>query len=146
MFIAETKGQQLPIGTCGIVNVYDATGNRTKRVYFCNNGIDPYPQRSELFTDIKKDNKTDEAVKETKEYQFVDALYPNPTTGRFFVTFSSSLNRAVISIMDNNGRMLSQFNASGYNVNFDLSPYPVGMYYVRIRQNNLVITKKVIKQ
>ena len=94
----------------------------------------------------KKDNKTDEAVKETKEYQFVDALYPNPTTGRFFVTFSSSLNRAVISIIDNNGRMLSQFNASGYNVNFDLSPYPVGMYYVRIRQNNLVITKKVIKQ
>ena len=41
----ELKAQQLPIGYCGIVNVYDNAGNRIRRVYFCNNGIDPYPAK-----------------------------------------------------------------------------------------------------
>src|SRR5690348_2143948 len=81
--------QQLPSGECGIVHVYDAAGNRTKRVYFCNNGTDPYPAR-----------KQTDAVKTTEEVQQVDALYPNPTTGKFFVTFSKALNKATVYIMD----------------------------------------------
>jgi hypothetical protein len=135
--------QQLPLGTCGIVNVYDAAGNRTKRVYFCNNGIDPYP------TGPQTAGKGAEAIvekNETKEFQYVDALYPNPTTGKVFVTFSKSLSNASISITDNNGKALAQFKANGYKVDFDLSPYAAGMYYVRIEEDGKVITKKVIKQ
>lgn len=142
-FAIDGLAQQLPLGTCGIVNVYDLAGNRTKRVYFCNNGIDPYP------TGPQTTGKGTEIVvekKETKEFQYVDALYPNPTTGKFFVIFSKSLSNASISITDNNGKTLAWFKASGYKVDFDLSPYSAGMYYVRIEEDGKVITKKVIKQ
>jgi len=133
----------LQLGTCGVVNVYDAAGNRTKRVYFCNNGIDPYP------TGPQSEGRGTEIIvekKETTEFQYVDALYPNPTTGKFFVTFSKNLSNATVSIMDNNGKTLTQFKAGGYKVDFDLSPYAAGMYYVRIEEEGKVITKKVIKQ
>ena len=145
-FALQGFAQQLPLGTCGIVNIYDAAGNRTKRVYFCNNGIDPYPtgpQTEGKGTEIVVEKKE---TKETKEFQYVDALYPNPTTGKFFVTFSKNLLNASVSIVDNNGKTLAQFKASGYKVDFDLSPYAAGMYYVRIEEDGKVITKKVIKQ
>jgi hypothetical protein len=147
-FFIATEGfaQQLDLGECGIVNVYDAAGNRTKRVYFCNNGIDPYPtgpQKAGKGTEIiVEKNETNE----TKEFQYVDALYPNPTTGKFFVTFSKSLSNATISITDNNGKTIAQFKANGYKADFDLSPYAAGMYYMRIEEDGKVITKKVIKQ
>lgn len=135
--------QQLPIGTCGIVNIYDAAGNRTKRVYFCNNGFDPYPSGPQM---AGRGTETIVEKNEIKEFQYVDALYPNPTTGKVFVTFSKSLLNASISIADNNGKIISQFKANGYKVDFDLSPFAAGMYYVRIEEDGKVITKKVIKQ
>jgi hypothetical protein len=84
--------QQIPVGSCGIVCVYDAAGNRTKRIYFCNNGIDPYP------TVPNKPKNNSEETAASIEIQQVDALYPNPTSGRFFITFSNTLSNASISI------------------------------------------------
>ena len=146
--VCEIKSQDqptLPLGTCGIVNVYDAAGNRTKRVYFCNNGVDPYPQKNQQAGGTNDPEIiTDE--NDTKEFQSVDALYPNPTTGKFYVTFSKYLTNASVSITDNSGKTLAKFTANGYKVDFDLSPYAAGMYYVRIEESGAVITKKVIKQ
>ena len=137
--------QELPLGTCGIVNVYDAAGNRTKRVYFCNNGIDPYPMRNQ--SSAGQDSE-DDGKGETQpgEFQYVDALYPNPTTGKFSISFSKNLSNASFSITDNNGKIIARFKASGYKVDFDLSPYTAGIYYVRIEENGKIITKKVIKE
>lgn len=126
--------QQLPPNTCGIVNVYDAAGNRTKRVYFCNNGVDPYP------------NKTIKEPGVTEEFQVIDALYPNPTTGRFSVTFSKALNNALVFITDANGKIISRFNANGYKVDFDLSQFSAGVYFVRLEDAGNIIVKKVVKQ
>jgi hypothetical protein len=120
--------QQLPANTWGIVNIYDNAGNRTKRVYFYNNTTDPYPAR-----------KTTENVPQ------VDALYPNPTTGTFSVTFSRALNNAVVSLLDVNGKPISRFKANGNRVDFDLSPYASGIYFVRIDDAGNIILKKVIK-
>lgn len=50
--------QQLLLNTCGIVHIYDASGNRTKRIYFCNNG-GTYPtkiQNPKFFKSEKKDS------------------------------------------------------------------------------------------
>jgi len=127
--------QELPLNTCGIVNIYDAAGNRTKRVYFCNNGSDPYP------TKINKDK-----TKTTEEFQAVDALYPNPTTGRFYVTFSKALKNAKVVVIDANGKIITQFKASGNKVDFNLSSVAAGIYFVRIEEGGNVISKKVIKQ
>ncbi len=50
----EGIAQQLPIFDCGIVYVHDASGNRTKRVYFSNNTVDPYPQGAVPVADTHK--------------------------------------------------------------------------------------------
>ena len=127
--------QQLPLGTCGIVCTYDASGNRLKRVYFCNNGVDPYPSRAKL-----------QEANAAAEAQLIDALYPNPTTGRFVVTFSKELKNASVILTDINGRQVQQFKGNGYQLQFDLSRLANGTYIVRINDNGLIITKKVVKQ
>lgn len=132
-YAVNSVAQQLNLGECGIVCTYDAAGNRLKRVYFCNNGIDPYPTRAQ-------------PVKEITEVQTTDALYPNPTTGAFTIEFSKPLQGAWISIIDNNGKLLSRTKNSGSLVVFDLSSYAAGVYYVRIEEGKNVITKKVVKQ
>lgn len=139
----ESFSQQLPWGTCGIVNVYDAAGNRTKRVYFCNNG-DPYPNSDPNVGG--RGTGITAASNETTEFQHIDALAPNPTTGKFSITFSKALKNAALSITDNNGKTISSFRASGNKVEFDLSKYPTGIYFVRIEEDGKSITKKVVKQ
>jgi hypothetical protein len=120
--------QQLPLGTWGIVNVYDKSGNRTKRVFFMNNG-QAYPAR-----------------KATEVVQQVDALYPNPTTGKFVVTFSRALQKAQVLMLDVNGKTISRFIANGNVIEFDLSSSPSGIYFIRIDDSGNVILKKVVKQ
>jgi hypothetical protein len=127
--------QQLPANTCGIVNIYDAVGNRIKRTYFCNNGTDPYPAR-----------KQQDAPKTTEEIQQVDALYPNPTTGKFLVTFSQALKNAHVAIVDVNGKTVSRFTANGNMIDFDLSTSPAGIYFIRIDDTGNILIKKVVKQ
>ncbi len=141
LFSLSICAQQIPVGSCGIVNIYDATGNRTKRTYFCNNGINPYPQRP-----AAQQVATAELVKDITEFQEVDALYPNPTTGRFSVTFSKALDRATIHILDEAGKIIVRVNAKGYKVDVDLSSKAAGIYFVQIEDNGKVITKKVVKQ
>jgi len=126
--------QQLPLGTCGIVCTYDATGNRLRRLYFCNNGTD-YPTKT-----VKQETTT------TEQFQQINALYPNPTTGKFFMTFSKKLENARVMLTDINGKVLQQFTGNGYQLTFDLYGRANGVYMVRIEDKGLVITKKVIKQ
>jgi len=135
------SAQQIPVGSCGIANIYDAAGNRTKRTYFCNNGTNPYPQRS-----AGQQVATAELVKEITEFQEVNALYPNPTTGRFSVSFSKALDRATIHILDEAGKIIVRVNAMGYRVDFDLSSNAAGIYFVRIEENGKIITQKVVKK
>jgi len=127
--------QQLPLNTCGIVNIYDAAGNRTKRVYFCNNGVDPYPTKAKAVSET-----------ETMEFQAIDALYPNPTTGKFSVTFSKALQNSDVLLTDVHGKTILQFKANGYKVEFNLSNVAAGVYFVRINDGDNTITKKVVKQ
>jgi hypothetical protein len=154
LFAFPGSAQQLPVGSCGIVHIYDASGNRIKRVYFCNNGSDPYPARIQnpnTFKSKSAESLNNEFSKtidgsENVEFQIIDALYPNPTTGKFSITFSKSLKRATIFITDVNGKTLQRFGANGYKVDFDLSNFSSGFYFVRVENEGNVITKKVVKQ
>ncbi|WP_440135272.1 T9SS type A sorting domain-containing protein [Chitinophaga sancti] len=126
------KSQNLPVNTCGVVYSYDAAGNRTQRMYVCNNAV----TGGRLA-----------AVKDsTTELPQVTALYPNPTTGSFKITFVKSLNNARIVIMNMNGRVLQQRTESGNVVMFDLSVYPAGMYWVQVQDAGHPYVFKVIKQ
>lgn len=130
--------QQIPLGSCGIVYIHDAAGNRTKRVYFCNNG-GTYPQRP--IKTIKKDETIAPG-----DIQLVKVLYPNPTTGIFNVTFNIPLNNATVSIFDATGKMVKQIKANGSNQQFSLNGFACGMYIVRIINERKTIEMKVLKQ
>ncbi|HEV8084480.1 MAG TPA: T9SS type A sorting domain-containing protein [Chitinophagaceae bacterium] len=134
LFTFSGFAQQLPLNTCGIVHTYDASGNRLKRVYFCNNGIDPYPTRVSQTTSI------------TEEVQLIDALYPNPTTGKFSVTFSKPLKNAEVFITDVSGKVVQHFKAGGNKVDFNLSSEAAGTYFMKINDAGNIIMKKVVKQ
>jgi hypothetical protein len=80
------------------------------------------------------------------EFQVIDALYPNPSTGKFFITFSQPLHNAIIFITDANGKTILQFKSSGNKVNFDLSSVPAGVYFIKVNDSGNILTKKVVKQ
>ncbi len=122
------------------VYIHDAAGNRTRRVYFCNNG-DPYPTKQ----NINSGAFTKEEI-QNMEFQPVDALYPNPTSGIFYITFSKTLSNANISLIDLNVKIVQQYKASGIKLTCNLSALPGGTYFVRIEENGQAISKKVIKQ
>jgi len=147
--LTDIFAQQLPIGTCGIVYIHDAAGNRTRRVYFCNNGIDTYPQRTvqPVITNNPKETPVfTEKELATMEVFEVDALYPNPTSGIINIAFSKALQNADISIIDINGRVLQLFKASGLKISCNLSSFAAGTYFIRIAGKGQMISKKIIRQ
>ncbi len=139
--------QQIPLGSCGIVYIHDAAGNRTRRLYYCNNG-GPYPSFANPAGSQNQEATSEFTKDELKglEFQAVDALYPNPTSGKFSITFSKSINNALISITDAAGKAIQQIKASGNRVDFDLLAAASGTYFVRVEEDGKVITKKVVKQ
>lgn len=120
---------QLPANTCGVVYTYDAAGNRTQRVYVCNNGA-----RAETLTQNKE-----EAIQ-------VTALYPNPTTGQFRITFTKALQHAQIKFIDLGGHVMQQRSVSGNLLDFDISSFPAGVYWIKISDADNRLVYKVIKQ
>lgn len=153
---AQLFAQQIPVGMCGIVCIYDANGARVKRVYFCNNGTDPYPSAvapgdsvvvSMIKNIIKSDLPNEVNVLENvtknnfKNYSFqvVDVLYPNPTTGVFNINFSKTLNKATVFIVDINGKTLKTFKANGAKIIGDLSALPAGTYFVKIDDGGIIL-------
>lgn len=121
--------QEIPVGSCGLLCHYDAAGNRISQEYFCNNSPRKETQPEAL-----------------SAFEAVEALYPNPTTGKFFITFKKSLDNAVIKILDVNGRMVENFKASGSKVEVSLTNQAAGTYFIIINDSGMIINKKVVKQ
>ena len=142
-----TIAQQLPLGSCGIVYIHDVAGNRTRRLYYCNNG-GPYPTFTNIdsTSDKQATNVFTKAELKNMEFQPVEALYPNPTSGIFYITFTKSLSNANITLVDMNGKAVQQYKASGIKLTCNLSALAAGIYFVKIEENGRIITKKVIKE
>lgn len=134
----QLHGQSLPAGTAGIVYTYDAAGNRTKVEYVLNNAA---TKAEVAVTDTQM-----VAKKTRSQIIMVDALYPNPTTGRITVRLSRPLQNAVVVIMDLLGRAVIRQKESGSLLNFDLSHQPTGIYILHIDQRGEKVTMKIIKR
>ncbi|MBA3971127.1 MAG: T9SS type A sorting domain-containing protein [Bacteroidetes bacterium] len=81
---------------------------------------------------------------ETEHEIFVD-IFPNPSSGKFFVRWSAQA-RIAIEIYDVLGKVV-QKDTNATEVQFDLSDRPNGIYFIRLTdQKGNVISKKVIKQ
>lgn len=90
--------------------------------------------------------KTKSSIVDQAEESAVD-VYPNPSTGNFFVELGNTDNVATVEVMDLRGRVVfSQQPILNGKINIDLNAHRKGIYLVRIFQNNELTVKKLIKQ
>ena len=80
-----------------------------------------------------------------------DRMYPNPATNRTIFEFIQDIGgEAEISIVDQNGRIISSFTAdthAGHNaVPIDLSQVSAGLYQVVVSTATGRLQSKLIKQ
>jgi len=126
LFIKNLNAQDIPSGYCGIQYTYDNAGNRTQRAYVCNN----------MLVAATADNAM----------QLTEVLAPNPTTGKFSVTFSKALQNADIIIADGTGRAVIRMKGNGNRVDFDISLFAAGVYFLQVKDENRLFEKKIVKQ
>lgn len=86
-----------------------------------------------------------------KENSFLDGfrIYPNPSKGKFNLSFNSSLNENVqIKVYDLSGRLVYddvfQSATSKYNTTIDLSSMKSGIYISEVKVGNNISTHKLI--
>lgn len=83
-----------------------------------------------------------------KNLKFESILYPNQTTGLINLKNIFQLGNLKIELFDLNGILLKVL-FDGVNVqsdlSFDISYVPAGVYFVQVKQNDLIKTFKVIK-
>ncbi len=136
--IPDLKAQLQP-GECGILFTYDATGSLIKREFICNNTGGVMSKASTENNIYQKDSASEDIVK-------INALMPNPTSGKFTVRLAKVLNNETVSLMDENGKVIQSGRKSGIELNFDISSFPAGIYFLKIASNGKMISLKVIKQ
>lgn len=81
------------------------------------------------------------------------SITPNPTTGKVQVYWSnpSTVKEYTVSVVDINGRVIYQTTGRGeqvltQNLEINLADYPKGTYFVRVRDNEGIHSKKLILQ
>ncbi len=75
-------------------------------------------------------------------------IYPNPTTGDFSV-YMPNFNiesGAEVRLYDLNGKMISEDKAETELVEMNISELPAGVYYLKVNQQGITHTQKIVKQ
>jgi hypothetical protein len=77
-------------------------------------------------------------------------VYPNPTNGYLFIKSDRVSGPVSISTLNIPGEMVKKKNMEGLGqpgteIMIDISDYTSGIYYLTIKQNEGIITKKIIK-
>jgi hypothetical protein len=141
--IPNVKAQLQP-GECGIMFTYDATGSLIQREFICNNS-GTVMNRKANNTVNSNDSISVSSLADEKIIK-VNALMPNPTTGRFTITLSNSLKNGKVMLLNANGKIIENKKENGYTITFDISNQSSGTYFVRVENEGKVFTFKVIKQ
>lgn len=113
---------------------YDAAGNRIKREYI----PPPPPLVSQKPTIVEPGFLLDitDSVKAT-------AI---ATTGNISIQLKEPLTNAGVNIIDAGGRTIIRNVANGTRLEYNLSMYPAGVYFLTIRQKGKPYVVKVLKQ
>jgi hypothetical protein len=78
------------------------------------------------------------------------SLYPNPTSGIATLSIETDgVHNVLVEVYDATGRMLNSLEKAGIqseNITVNLNDYTAGIYSVRVRLNDVVITKQIVLQ
>ena len=72
-------------------------------------------------------------------------VYPNPTSNYFYIEGGSEQFFSYF-VYDQIGSMIASGNKINQKTKIDLSEKPAGLYFIKIKTENEVITKKIIKK
>ncbi|MEP1488921.1 MAG: T9SS type A sorting domain-containing protein [Algibacter sp.] len=83
---------------------------------------------------------------EDQELAGAISIYPNPTTGQFYIESGTAINLEKVVIYDVHGRLISNIDLSNNSKmkTINLSGASKGLYFVNIHSDNGMITKKII--
>ncbi len=78
-------------------------------------------------------------------------LFPNPTDGQFSLVIEGTMSQTFnVEVMNLEGKLIERrsiyVNQAKYTETFDLSTYPKGVYLIRLMNEGVVVTKKLIVQ
>ncbi len=71
-------------------------------------------------------------------------VYPNPASGNVNVHYETAGYE--LMVFDMNGKMMSQQQVDGQDASLDISEYAAGVYFVKVKSGDKVITEKLIKE
>ncbi|WP_074405771.1 T9SS type A sorting domain-containing protein [Aquimarina megaterium] len=70
-------------------------------------------------------------------------IYPNPNSGEFMIQLDHTSN-SNIKVFNSRGQKIYAINTISKQVQIDLSKYPKGVYFVKIKTSDKVYAKKII--
>jgi|GEM_PF-6683012 hypothetical protein len=91
---------------------------------------------------VDKSNSLNIIIKSENEVN----IYPNPTNGIVRVDLKNVGLNTLIQVYDSSGKLLKTRILVSKQTTLDLSDYPKGLYFIRILQDEEVITKQIIIQ
>lgn len=83
-----------------------------------------------------------------KPYDFEEnnlVLYPNPVTSRLYVRSTNGFKNGYVFIYGMNGELIAKRRYNEGLIDFDFGTLPMGVYFIRVYDGNLFVTKKIIR-
>ena len=71
-------------------------------------------------------------------------IYPNPNAGQFVLQIDNLKQPTIVSILDITGKEIYNKKISNKEEKINIGSYPEGTYFLSIKNNNSVITRKII--
>lgn len=109
---------------------------------------DPWQCGGQMWPDLRVVELYDSTVgiSETLTNSSAFKIYPNPANSTLNVELPQNYNieNTVLEILDVNGRTILQKILTSVCMQLDISKLNSGLYFIKIRNNKTVITKKVI--
>jgi hypothetical protein len=90
------------------------------------------------------DFNSDCVVGSGQQTPIIHSLFPNPTTHSITI-LTKSPERKELIINTMNGQLIYSTKMKGTTLQIDLSPFQKGVYFITIRSEDFVTTRKVIK-
>jgi hypothetical protein len=129
---------------------YDLNGNRNQKVFIGYRHGRPATDSTVVATTDSAAQAAAESFATETAMKYGVSVFPNPTN--YAVNFSinkagiTSQTRAVIYLIDNNGKELERKKYAGTELRFDLSASPPGNYYLRVViETGETLTYQVVK-
>ncbi|MCB0478866.1 MAG: T9SS type A sorting domain-containing protein [Crocinitomicaceae bacterium] len=73
-------------------------------------------------------------------------LYPNPTNGEVTITFNQTLQNASLDFIDATGRILLSKEITSNQMNFSVSQFENGVYFVKVNGAGFTRTSRLVKK